>query len=135
MTVLLFLLSFSTIAATNGLASAPSPTEFSYAIKAKQANTRDSKPEYRNTGNTNDKWGVVLLKSNETGGKTFTDFWLERYDETNVSSAISVKEADGVYTNTAYTSASYTSVYLTAENNNYNNETYIAKGKWRPYGY
>lgn len=136
LSVLSILLSFSAIGFTQGWASSmPSPTSFNFYIGANQSNTRSQYPEYRATSNTNNKWGVAMTDSSEKGGKTYTDFWLERHDGTNVSNFSRVLEQGGTFTNTAYSSASFTSVYLTAENNNYSNSAYNVSGKWRPYGY
>lgn len=107
---------------------------YEFTIKANQENSR-SAGQYRNTTNPNSKWIVNMSRSNETGSRTKTTFWLERNDKGNVSPAIDVLEDNGYYHSSAYTSANKTTVYLTAENNNYNNEIYTAAGHWAPYGY
>lgn len=135
LTVLLFLLTFSAMVASNGLAKVPKSTSYTYKINANHENTRSANSKYRNTSDTNNKWGVALTSSSEKAERSITRFWLERYDGTNVSSALNVRIGEGVYVNSTYSSASFSSVYLTAENNNYNNSTYNVSGKWRPYGY
>lgn len=102
---------------------------FSFTIKAWQGNTRVEDGRYRETANPNNSWKVNLTDSGE-GTETITRFWLENFNQDNVSSAIDAVEGSGAHYKEAYGSASQVTCYLTAENNNWNNETYIAYGFW-----
>jgi len=102
---------------------------YSFTIKPNQANSR-SDPRYRETTNDKNQWKVRMTASGEGTG-TITRFWLEIKDGTNVSPSVNVKQAyDTYYYRDAYSNARKTNVYLTAENNNYNNNTYAVSGSW-----
>lgn len=129
--VLASALSFS-IFASNQANAAVKATSFEYKIKKQNGNTR-GEPRLRNTTKPSNKWAVRVDWSNEEGGRTFTSFFLERNDNVNVSSYINVREGEPAYYKSAYSSANKTYVYLTAENNNTNNDTFNVKGIWKPY--
>lgn len=101
---------------------------FTLGIKEYQANSRTS-GRYRETTNPNNKWKVQMTKTYE-GPNASTTYWLERYDGGNVSKAITINVNSGVMYTPAWSSASQATVYLTAENNNYNNITYTVQGYW-----
>lgn len=101
---------------------------FDFTIKAYQQNSREE-GRYRGTSNVDNKWKVWMQESTEGKG-TYTTFWLEHYNGDNVSPAHSIREADGPCYYSAYSSASRSTVYLTAENNNYNDTSYFVKGVW-----
>lgn len=108
---------------------------FNYTIKANQANTRTDAPRERTTTDIHNKWMTQVTDSNENGGYTYTTFWLEGYDGTNVSPSMKVLEGDDEYTSDAYSSASKRYVYLTAQNNNDNDDVYTAEGYWDEEGW
>ncbi|MGM0807466.1 MAG: DUF2712 domain-containing protein [Bacillota bacterium] len=101
---------------------------FEFTIKPQQGNSR-SEGLYRSTTNRNDAWLVNVNHSGE-GYYDFSTFWLENSGGTNVSPSRLVSEADPNLYTKAYDNASQTTVYLTAENNNYNNTTYGVNGYW-----
>lgn len=106
---------------------------FSFDIKPYYRNTRvnDSQARYRQTTDPNNMWKVGLRTSTEYGGKgTITNFWLEDYNETNVSDDISAVQGSKVYYKVAYNKAAKKNVYLTAENNGYDSVTYHVTGVW-----
>lgn len=74
----------------------------------------------------------MLDSSDETGGTTKTRFWIEGSDGTNLSETMDILEDAGWSYKNPYSSANERTVYLTAENNNYNSESYTAIGRWIP---
>lgn len=104
---------------------------FGFRIGSWHGNGRitDSEARYRSTTDPNNMWKVQLVTSGEGTG-TITNFWLELYNEQNVSGDISAKQGTKQYYDSAYTSASRATVYLTGENNNYNGDTYYVSGFW-----
>lgn len=124
-------LMFSLCMGINASASVENDYDFIFTIKPYQYNSRiDSfEAKYRNTPDPENMWKVGLRKSGEGEG-TITCFWLEIFDETNVSDAIKAKQGTKTYYKEAYKSASEKKVYLTAENNNYNSDRYSVSGVW-----
>ena len=104
---------------------------FAFMIKPYHANSRveSSGARYRETTDPKNMWKVGLRKSGEGSG-TITNFWLEVYDETNVSGDISAKQGTKNYYKAAYETASQKNVYLTAENNGYDSIRYNVSGVW-----
>lgn len=103
---------------------------YTFQIYSYQINTRDANESaYRQTTSVNNPWKVKLTSSSE-GANSITRFWLERKDETNVSTAIDKLEGDPASYLKPYSSANQTTVYLTAQNNNYNLDQYVASGVW-----
>lgn len=70
-----------------------------------------------------------MITSGEGKG-TYTRFWLENYDEDNVSDFIKAKQGDAATYEKAYGTASKVTVYLTGENNNFNGDKYNVTGIW-----
>ena len=69
-----------------------------------------------------------MTYSNEPGGNTITRFWMTEYKtKSRATKLVDVLEGYEYY-NSAYKIANKHDVALTAENNNYNNNTYIAEG-------
>lgn len=101
---------------------------YSFTIKANQANSR-TEARYRETTNRKNSWKVNMTNSGEGIG-TITTYWLEIPSGTNVSRSINVVAKGGNYYTAAYDNASKTDVHLTAQNNNYNNESYGVSGFW-----
>lgn len=104
---------------------------YSFRIQANQANSTTDYYLYRNVGVTDYKkpWYINMTYSGEGTG-TYTTYWLELSDGTNVSPD---KEAKvGVeYKPAAYGTANSKNVYLSAENNNYNGNMYNVSGYWK----
>lgn len=98
-------------------------------IKTYHGNTRLGY-EHRSTSDTSNPWRVSIKYSGEGKG-TITTFWLENFYGTNVSADIDA-EYNGIYQYYAspYSKVNESDVYLTAENNNYNNDTYQIRGYW-----
>ena len=92
---------------------------FAFMIKPYHANSRveSSGARYRETTDPKNMWKVGLRKSGEGAG-TITNFWLEVYDETNVSGDISAKQGTKNYYKAAY------------ENNGYDSIRYNVSGVW-----
>jgi len=103
--------------------------DYAFTIKAYQANTK-SGGLYRETTNTSNRWRVSMYESTESSGKDITRFWLSGSDNTKLSPSSDVLEDNGPYYADAYSSASQRTVYLTAENNNYNANSYACYGYW-----
>ncbi|MFZ7121545.1 MAG: DUF2712 domain-containing protein [Eubacteriaceae bacterium] len=115
---------------SNAMASFNNKYGYDFIVPAYKANVRSTDYYYRGTGNTQNAWKVALVTSNEPGGNTCSNFWLEVFDGSNVSSTRLVQEAAGDYYTAAYQTASYASVWLTCENNNNNNNVYENTGYW-----
>ncbi len=120
---------------TPAFAGAETDIDFKYTIKANQANTRTAEPRYRQTSNENNKWMVQVTNSTENGGRTWTTFWLEGSNGENVSPSQKVLEDDGRYNQKAYSTASKRTVYLTAQNNNNNDDVFTVNGYWDEEGW
>ena len=101
---------------------------FSGTVKTYQKNTRlDCR--YRQTEKKENPWKVCLESSGEGKG-TVTLFWLESTTGKNLSDDVYAVQGGPVYYNNPYSSAKKCDVYLTAENNNYNGNSYYVTGIW-----
>ena len=67
-----------------------------FTIHAYKTNTR-SDGRYRQTKDPENRWKVSMTQSNEPGGRTWTTYWLEGYDGSNVSGSVDVLENNGPY--------------------------------------
>ncbi|PAF36237.1 hypothetical protein CHH58_13380 [Terribacillus saccharophilus] len=86
---------------------------------------------YRQTKSVDNKWKVKMTYSDESGGKTYTRFWLSGFPVSkNVSSTVNVLEDHDAYYRKPYEEANQADVRLTAENNNFSNTVYNAEGYW-----
>lgn len=103
--------------------------DYSFTIDGWRCNGREEAGRYRQTTHTDNPWKVKMESSKE-GDNTYTNYWLEKYDETNVSIKRQVKVGLGPYYTDAKSGASQTTVYLTAENNNFNGTSYKVSGFW-----
>lgn len=104
---------------------------YSFRIQANQANTSTTYSLYRNVAVTdyNKPWYIYMTSSGEGSG-TYTTYWLELSDGSNVSPDREAKV--GVeYKPAAYGTANSKNVFLTAENNNYNGNMYNVSGYWK----
>lgn len=110
-------------------ASENNNVSFSFQIGKYHKNGRTAKGRYRSTTNTNDAWKVQLITSGEGNG-TYTRFWLENYDEDNVSGMIKAQQGEAATYEKASGKASKATVYLTGENNNFNGDKYNVTGIW-----
>lgn len=124
---------FGTIPAANAYQTNDVP--YSFSIQPNQGNS-DTEPRYRGTTNKYRTWAVHMYRSTEGVG-TYTTYWIEKTDNSNVSQAVDVKAGNGDDTDSgmkyfvnAYNSANATDVKLTAENNNYSSNRYSVKGFW-----
>jgi hypothetical protein len=125
-------LAFSTISAINTFAATvDNNIAYGFKIESWHQNSRvsDEEARYRTTTNIYDQWKVKLEHSGEGEG-TYTTFWMENSGETNVTDAVDVKQGATPYYNPTRESAGRTYCYLTAENNNYNWDTYYVSGVW-----
>ncbi|MDF0479540.1 DUF2712 domain-containing protein [Vagococcus sp. PNs007] len=102
---------------------------FNFRVPSYQSNGHEATGQYRQTTHTDNQWKVKLLKSGEGKG-TITKFWLENKNDTNVSKTVNAKQGSGPYYKDAYKSASQINVWLTAENNNFNGDSYNVSGNW-----
>lgn len=118
-----------TVAAPASFAAQNNEYGFSFNIKANQGNTRS----VGRSRTTNHMWMVNAKTTNESGSVfhvgTKTTFWLENKGGTNVSPSTDVVVGNGAYYQQGYDN-SKTTVYLTAQNNNYNSNTYYVHGVW-----
>lgn len=101
---------------------------YSFTIKANQGNSSTSS-RYRETTNPKNSWKVAMTNSGE-GTFSITTYWLENNSGTNVSKSINVVADGSNYYTSAYDNASKTNVRLTAQNNNYTNQSYGVSGYW-----
>ncbi|WP_194191323.1 DUF2712 domain-containing protein [Clostridium chrysemydis] len=103
---------------------------FSFMIDSYKGNT-NSDFRKRETVHYDNPWKVDMYSSNETSnGNSYTNYWLEKYNGSNVSATQKVQVHGGARYFDAYESACKVDVALTAENNNYNNSRYKVTGIW-----
>lgn len=101
---------------------------FKFRIMTYQMNSNTA-GRYRQTTNPDNKWKVNLLKSGEGKG-TITTFFLENDFGLNLSKGHQVKQGSGNHYYSAYANASKKYIFLSAENNNWNNNSYMVSGNW-----
>ncbi|QTL52613.1 DUF2712 domain-containing protein [Priestia aryabhattai] len=100
-----------------------------FTIKTLQKNSYSSY-RWRGTDDTSNPWKVAMTYSNEPGGNTITRFWMtESTTKSRATGVVDVLEGREYY-RTAYKLANKHDVCLTAENNNFNTNTYVAQGYW-----
>lgn len=103
---------------------------FSMKIYGEQTNSWTD-ARWRQTDSVDNKWKVDFQNSNEEGAEyTITTFWLEHTNGTNVSDAHDVKEGTGAHYYTPRESANESYVRLTAENNDFDFNSYSISGYW-----
>ena len=120
----------SSMALPTAYAAGDDDYDFSFFIGALKANGHDSTSRYRGCNNPKNQWKVKLSNSGEGKG-TKTNFWLENYNEDNVSVTVAVKEGNKNATyKPSKRSGCKIGVYLTGENNNYNGTSYDVSGIW-----
>lgn len=102
---------------------------YKFRIGSFHSNGQCGTDQNRQTGDPADRWKVKLSTSGEGKG-TYTTFWLENYDGDNVSKTVDVKQGKGYYYRPSYRSGCKTHVWLTAENNNFNSNSYEVSGYW-----
>ncbi|MGE7590939.1 DUF2712 domain-containing protein [Peribacillus sp. NPDC101480] len=107
---------------------------YSFKIKKEQGNEY-THTKYRQTTTERNTWKVRMYHSQE-GTNTYTTYWVERSDGTNVSPAVKVtagssgeKSGRNHYVK-GNAGANAANVRLTAENNNYSSSTYTVEGYW-----
>lgn len=103
--------------------------DYSFKVYGYWFNGKAPDGRYRETDNVNNSWKVRLEHSGEGSG-TITTFWLENASSGNVTISKDVKQGNGPYYTNPYTSANKTTVWLTAQNNNYNGDSYTVSGYW-----
>ena len=113
----------------SAFADADERGEFKFRITGYWGNGQVTESKYRDTDNIQNQWEVEFLESTE-GDWTYTDFWLEDDDGTNVSDDLRVQQGSGPVCQSPFESASYIDVYLTGENNNWNSRQYTVSGNW-----
>ncbi|WP_285769014.1 DUF2712 domain-containing protein [Peribacillus sp. SI8-4] len=107
---------------------------YTFKIKKNQGNESRS-TKYRQTTNERNTWKVRMYKSGE-GTNTYTTYWLEKSDGTNVSPAVDVKagnkdsKSGRNYYIKGNWGANAANVRLTAENNNVSSSTFSVSGYW-----
>lgn len=117
------------VTALNVPAAENNNVSYSFQIGKYHKNGRVSNGRYRSTTDVRDSWKVKMLYSGEGEG-TITDYWLENYNEDNVSEDVSIKQGDPAIYSQAWPAASKVTVYLTGENNNFNGAKYNVRGYW-----
>lgn len=106
---------------------------YGFVIYPYQQNSRvgDGSAKYRSTSSIENSWKVQMTYSNESAdSKTVSTYWLEGTNGENVTPSVNVKEDAPAYYKQAYDSASRRTVYLTVQNNNFDNNTYEVGGNW-----
>ncbi|WP_350300350.1 DUF2712 domain-containing protein [Peribacillus frigoritolerans] len=107
---------------------------YSFKIKKEQGNEY-TRTKYRQTTTERNTWKVRMYHSQE-GTNTYTTYWLERSDGTNVSPSVKVTAGSGGEKSgrnhyvKGNAGANAAKVRLTAENNNYSSSTYTVDGYW-----
>ncbi|MEE3954731.1 DUF2712 domain-containing protein [Peribacillus frigoritolerans] len=107
---------------------------YSFDIKKDQGNEFTG-TKYRQTTTERNTWKVRMFYSKE-GTNTYTTYWLEKSNGTNVSPAVDVKAGSGGKNSgrnhyiKGNAGANATEVRLTAENNNVSSSTYSVEGYW-----
>lgn len=121
--------SIATMAISSVYAGAENDYAYKFKVSSYHNNEHCDISRHRQTADPGDRWKVKLSTSAEGTG-TYTRFWLENYDEDNVSQTVDVKQGVGYYYRPSYNSGCKTYVWLTAENNNYNSDSYEVSGYW-----
>ncbi|MGE6717209.1 DUF2712 domain-containing protein [Peribacillus frigoritolerans] len=109
-------------------------TGYSFMIKKDQGNEFTG-TKYRQTTTERNTWKVRMYYSQE-GTNTYTTYWLEKSNGTNVSPAVDVKAGNKNSKSgrnhyiKGNAGANATEVRLTAENNNVSSSTYSVEGYW-----
>ncbi|WP_249596371.1 DUF2712 domain-containing protein [Peribacillus frigoritolerans] len=107
---------------------------YTFKIKKEQGN-EFTRTEYRQTTTERNTWKVRMYHSQE-GTNTYTTYWLERSDGTNVSPALDVKagnkdlKSGRNYYIKGNEGANAANVRLTAENNTASSSSFSVKGYW-----
>lgn len=107
---------------------------YTFKIKKEQGN-EFTRTEYRQTTTERNTWKVRMYRSDE-GTNTYTTYWLERSDGTNVSPAVDVKagnkdlKSGRNYYIKGNAGANAANVRLTAENNTASSSSFSVKGYW-----
>ena len=107
---------------------------YSFKIKKEQGNEY-TRTKYRQTTTERNTWKVRMYRSDE-GTNTYTTYWLEKSNGTNVSPAVDVKAGNKDlkggrnYYIKGNAGANAAKVRLTAENNNVSSSSYSVKGYW-----
>ena len=120
---------FSCVSTINAHAATNDNYDYKFQIGRWAGNGSVEKARERTTEYYNNAWKVRLDTSGEGTG-TITRFWLELKSGTNVTGAIQAKQGGAEQYKIAYPEAQKKWVYLTGENNNYNNSTYYVTGIW-----
>lgn len=120
---------FLGVSAVDIAASENNNIYFQFWVKSFWGNGRVTEGRYRSTTDTNDAWKVQLKSSGEGEG-TITNFWLENYDEENVTRDISAVAGEDAKYDKVKSGATERNLYLTGENNNYNGNSYSVWGYW-----
>lgn len=140
--VLVFALFIIMLLSSSLTAYATDKYSYSLDIPKVQGLTHTTYTLYRNTNNTQNKWGVKLTYSNEHtkdhpdgSANTATTFWLGVDNPNGVnpmgSAKVVVTENSLFYTKSnAYAQASLKNVYLYASDNAATNAAYDVEGKW-----
>ncbi len=105
---------------------------YTLRVPAYHGNSVHTDGEYRQTTHTDNPWKVNQTSTSEGTGSSsnLTHYWLEKSNGTNVSHGYDVSSSMGAIYKNAYSGASETTVYLTAENNNFNDDNFTVKGYW-----
>lgn len=127
--IVLTAISVATLAIPSVYAGMENDFAFKFKVGSFKRNGHCDTERNRQTADPADRWKVELTSSGEGKG-TYTTFWLENYDEDNVSETVKVKQGKGYYYRPSKRSGCKTYVYLTAENNNFNSNSYEVRGYW-----
>lgn len=124
-----FLLMFC-VTGVNAYAASTDNIGYSFKILPYQQNSH-SAVRYRGTDNPHRAWMVNFKKSGEIGSKTKTRYWLSlTYGRGQASDDHDVVVGSGRHFYRGNQYSNKTDVYLAAENNNYNTESYYVSGYW-----
>lgn len=129
--VTVFAMTITMLMASSVSTFAVSDTGFSFRIPAYQENGYEKYGRHRGKVPKRNRWWVRLDHSGEGKG-SYTDFWLEANNGTNLSPYMRVKAGNGWYPQTAYEYARSRKVYLTAEDNKNKSSGYNVSGRWQP---
>ncbi|MCO7175009.1 DUF2712 domain-containing protein [Sporolactobacillus kofuensis] len=104
---------------------------YNFNIGPYQANSRvsDANAHKRTTTNIHEAW-MVNLEGSEEGFNSITQFWMENKSGHNITPTVNAYSGRGEAYEKASDDATGVYCYLTAQNNNYNNNSYNVSGYW-----
>ncbi len=121
----------SALSSTVAFASTDENISYLFTVKNYLGISRDSNPQWRSTSDNNNAWKVNFKTSEEPGNSTMTKFSLGLEEEDNLASNwYGVVVGTGAHYYAANNDGDFATVYLQAQNNNNNANSYVISGYW-----